>query len=646
LTGGIAALARVGEFVRARHRCFERGSRTRVTTISDKSGWSQANPRTYGSKQFSAFVTAFCAALWILILVAAAGAQSESTQPAASQAAPASEPPPAAQSHPDQSAAEIVSHEEATTFKVDVKLVVVRVVVRDSQGHAVGNLHKEDFQLFDNRKPQIITHFSMEQPGTQVAKERQTSDGGQLPSVPERYISFVFDDIHLTFGDLVQARTAADHYLTTLQPTDRAAVFSTSGQTTLDFTDDRAKLHDTLLKLQPRPIAGVGTADCPNITYYMADLIQNKHDAQAEQAAVQDALQCFALPSGTPEQQQAALQSAQMQVFTEASRQLAMGNQESRVALSVLKDVVRRMSAMPGQRGMVIVSPGFLTPDSDMLQEYTDVIDRALHSNVMISSLDARGLYAVGPGGDVSKSGPTNAFSASVETQYLTDSALAEENVLSDLAYSTGGNFFHNNNDLELGFKQVAATPEYFYTLGFAPQNLKLDGSYHRLKVSLKDASKLTLQARRGYYAPKHAADPAQEAKQEIEEAVFSQEEMHDLPVDLHTQFFKLSDEQAKLAVLAHVDVKHIRYRKVDGRNVNELVLVAAIFNRNGVFIQGTQKNLTMRWKDETLESKLASGIILKTSFDVKPGSYLVRLVVRDAEGQLMAAENGAIEIP
>jgi hypothetical protein len=281
-----------------------------------------------------------------------------------------------------------------------------------------------------------------------------------------------------------------------------------------------------------------------------------------------------------------------------------------------------------------------------MLKDYTDVVDRALHSDVMISTLNARGLYTIVPGGDISKRGPTNGVAASIELQYQTASALAEEDVLSDLAYATGGNFFHNNNDLDAGFKNVAATPEYFYTLGFAPQNLKLDGSYHSLKVSLKNPAKLTLQARRGYYAPKHVADPAEEARQEIEDAVFSQEELHDLPVELHTQFFKASDEQAKLAVMAHVDVKHIHYRKVDGRNTDELTVVSAIFNRNGVLIQGTQKNLTMRWKDETLENKLGSGITLKTNFDVKPGSYLVRLVVRDKEGQLMSAENGAIEIP
>jgi hypothetical protein len=52
-----------------------------------------------------------------------------------------------------------------------------------------------------------------------------------------------------------------------------------------------------------------------------------------------------------------------------------------------------------------------------------------------------------------------------------------------------------------------------------------------------------------------------------------------------------------------------------------------------------------MHWKDQTLEHKLDSGITLKTSFDVKPGSYLVRLVVRDSEGQSMSAENGSVEI-
>ena len=77
--------------------------------------------------------------------------------------------------------------------------------------------------------------------------------------------------------------------------------------------------------------------------------------------------------------------------------------------------------------------------------------------------------------------------------------------------------------------------------LAFVPQNLKLDGSFHSLKVTLKSPQKLTLQARRGYYAPKNFANPDEQAKQEIEDEMYSQEELHNLPVNLHTQFFKTS---------------------------------------------------------------------------------------------------------
>ena len=213
------------------------------------------------------------------------------------------------------------------------------------------------------------------------------------------------------------------------------------------------------------------------------------------------------------------------------------------------------------------------------------------------------------------------------------------------MADGTGGVFFHNSNDYDEGFLRVAETPEYSYVLAFAPQNLKLDGSFHTLKVTLKTPQKLSLQARRGYYAPKNFASPEEQAKQEIEDATFSKEELHNLPVNLHTQFFKAGDEDAKLVVLAHVDVRHLRFRKAEGRNDNTLTCVSALFNRNGSFLQGMEKIVTLHLKDETLAHKLASGLTLKTSFDVKPGSYLVRLVVRDTEGQLMSAENGTVEI-
>ena len=175
---------------------------------------------------------------------------------------------------------------------------------------------------------------------------------------------------------------------------------------------------------------------------------------------------------------------------------------------------------------------------------------------------------------------------------------------------------------------------------------MKIDGRYHALKVALTGKQKYAVQARHGYYAPRAIADPAQAAKEEIQEALFSQDEIHDLPVELQTQFFKKDQAQSRLAVLTHVDVKGIRFRKADGRNRDNLTVATAIFDENGNFVTGGEKIVEMRLLDNTFARLSHSGFTLKSSFDIKPGTYLVRLVVRDAEGAQMAARNGAVNIP
>lgn len=542
---------------------------------------------------------------------------------------------------------------EAARFRVNVKLVLARVVVRDGSGHAVGGLHKEDFEIFDNGKPQVISDFDVEHAGAPVAPATvaptpNPTDGSQ-PAVkpidfPVRYVAYLFDDVHISFQDLASVRNAAHHHIDALAPTDRAAILSTSGQTTLDFTDDRAKLHETLNRLLPRPITGMTEPNsCPPISFYQADLIVNKRDQNALQTGIDDYVRCANLP---PQ----AIASALPAVESAASGVLTSGEHESRIALGVLHDAIRRIMAMPGQRNLVLVSPGFLTPD--MEYEYYQVVDRALRAQVVINALDARGLYAPVPGGDASSEGhpdipiPGQLIQATPHAVLQLAEASAQEDILSVLAYGTGGNFFHNNNDMDEGLRRLAEAPEYYYILGFTPQDLKTDGKFHTLKVTLKSRPKYDLQARRGYFAPRQALSAAEEAKREIEDEVLSSEELHDLPVVLHTQFFKASDNSAKLTVMARVDVKRLHYKQAEDRNQNDLTIVTAVFDRNGNFLQANEKVVQMRWKNETLQAKLAAGITLRTSFNVKPGRYMVRVVARDTEQQLMSAENGAVEIP
>jgi VWFA-related protein len=115
-------------------------------------------------------------------------------------------------------------------------------------------------------------------------------------------------------------------------------------------------------------------------------------------------------------------------------------------------------------------------------QDLIEIVDRALRSNVMISTLDARGLYT----DSVYDASRQNSVSPQMSPFSVVPSAAAtvDADVLAELADGTGGTFFHNNNDLVEGFRRVAAAPEFFYVLGFTPQNLKLDGTFHARKTN------------------------------------------------------------------------------------------------------------------------------------------------------------------
>ncbi len=266
---------------------------------------------------------------------------------------------------------------------------------------------------------------------------------------------------------------------------------------------------------------------------------------------------------------------------------------------------------------------------------------------MVINTLDARGLYTVIAGGDASTSS-TGMAAGLMKAKYDSEAALVQSEVLGALADGTGGRAFYNNNDLNEGFRSTGAAPEFWYVLGFSPENLKYDGQYHVLKVSLKVAKGFTLTARRGYFAPKHARDPKEDAKEDIRVAVFSRDEISDIPVELHTQFFKASDQKAKLSVLAHVDLKRLHFKKAaDGRHQDTISIVSAVFDRNGVLVSATQKDIDLRLKDETFGTRISEGVAMKTSFDVTLRTpYVVRLVVRDSEGQTMASHNSVVEIP
>jgi VWFA-related protein len=560
------------------------------------------------------------------------------TPPAPPQAPQPDAPQSAPKAESKTNSEEIVSRDNPTTFKVRVNVVLVRVVVRDNNGKVITNLKKEDFQLADNRKPQVISSFSVETPGSHIPAVKLDADAGAAPSggiavkapeLPRRFVTLFFDDLHLSTQDVLLSRQAATKLFNAMKSDDRLAIFTTSGQVQQDFTADRDKLDEALQRIVPRPISSHSSSDCPPMTFYEAYQIVEANDPTALQVAVQDVLQCAGNLPGN---------AAQAMAQGAAQNELTTGESEIQFSFQNLDTLIRRMSALPGQRVIVMMSPGFfVTP---VMHDTSDIIDRATKANIVINSIDARGLY-VSSVYDASNAAP----SSPLRTQFITMEEFVQNDVLAEFADGTGGTFFHNRNDIDQGLLQAAAEPEVSYVLGFSPQNLKLDGKYHHLKVTFTAKQKWTLQARHGYFAPREMADPEAAAKEEIQQAIFSQEEMHDVPVDCQTQFFK-SAKGVRLTVEARVETKGLRFRKAADRNNDKLTIATVIFDENGNLLSGMEKTVEMKLRDETLQKINKTGISVRSSFDLQPGTFLVRIVVRDTEGTQMAAMNRGVVIP
>jgi len=389
----------------------------------------------------------------------------------------------------------------APKVTANVNEVIVPVIVRNAQGEPVGTLTKEDFQVFDDGKPQILTGFTIVEragksnsAGAPAPANNSSPVASQTPSQVQRFVVFVFDDLNLSNSEMASAQQAASKLLeTSLPATDTAAVLSTSG-TNSGLTRDRARLQQAVLNLKAQSIYHPNQLDCPNIDYYQADLILDKGDEAALSAAVSDAMICAALPND-PASVNAATELAQQA----AHRAVAMGEHDFRSNLNFLGLVVSKMGALPGQHILIFISPGFLTSSGEAMARKSQLLDIASQANVTIDAIDARGLYTTEL--DASRMGE-NPGAAPNKTMYRQKSALSNESVMGELTDGTGGVYFHNSNALAAGLNGLFSGPKYLYLLAFSIAKVKPNGTYHVLKVKVKPDG-LTVQSRRGYVASK-----------------------------------------------------------------------------------------------------------------------------------------------
>ena len=288
----------------------------------------------------------------------------------------------------DKTPATRAQNEAPLRLKATSNLVVVRVVVRDAQGKPVENLKKEDFKLFDRGKEQSITQFEEETSAPSSASSAAVLAQGEAaspppPALPGKFIAFYFDDLNTSDADMIQARDATDHSLAAnLQPQDRVAIFS-SKEMLSDFTADPKQIHDALFKLHVSGRALTRIHECPQLSDSQAlEITEHELDqtTDAWTMALDEAVNgChMPMPKYLPGVAQ-AMPGATVEAVRNLARTIvAQSEMQARTSLHGLEQLVNIVSRAPGQRSIILVSPGFLSQSEQY--QLDRIIDRALRS--------------------------------------------------------------------------------------------------------------------------------------------------------------------------------------------------------------------------------------------------------------------------
>jgi VWFA-related protein len=578
----------------------------------------------------------------------------------------------------DKAAAQSNGSQAPFQLKAESNLVVVRVVVRDANGKPVAGLQKEDFKLLDRGKEQSISQFEVEtssspspNPATIPTPEKAAPS---IKESPDKFLALYFDTFNTSDQDMIYVREAAERYLAAnVHARDRVAIF-TSEKMLSDFTNDPQQIHNAVNNLKTSARSMLRVHDCPDLSDYQALQIsqQENPESDAWQMALNEArtlchIQASNGDSGdagdgpltdvkpTTTRPQSSPDNVLYSIIRSAARNVVLQSElQARANLQGLKRAVDYIARMPGERTVILVSPGFLSESEKYPLD--EVIDRALRSQVIISSLDPRGLALLLRAADASQKWiPGNPGTAD---RLDTQRELVAQDVLAEVAQDTGGTFFHNNNDLQGGLGVLAGSPV-DYVLAFAPNDLKDDGKFHSLKVKLAEKHDgYSAQARRGYFAPRSEAEAAAEAtrqavfeaeakeEEQIRDAMFSKNMSQQLHVGLGG---KLSDSQngmRELSLVSHLDAKELRFEKDGEHNANTVTFVFAIFDPQDNLVTARLRRAHLNVADAQLESLRKDGVSVNMRFQLKPGTYRIREVVTDSEEHHMTAVSTTLKVP
>ena len=399
-------------------------------------------------------------------------------------------------------------------IRSEARAVVVDVVVTKGLDRPVDGLHKQDFQLMEDGKPQAIDFFeehnAVPAPSNVQATPTPPNIYTNVPAVPasDSVNILLLDLLNTDREDQGYVRRQITKYLNSKPQGARVAIFtlSTKLQMVEGFTTDRSVLRNSL----DEDGNGVPTGKTPDS--------QSKLEKQGDSEDVQN---LEAIHAGAVAIEQVKRAQASLAAFRV--------NDRVQMTLEALQNLARYLSAIPGRKNLIWFSGSFpisVFPGANQKQftgpmrRYSAAIkgtaDLLTLSKIAVYPVDAEGLVGEHLGDAGSNGAPDGGGSASGNwpgagfSQGQTPSSGPYDGAhsgttdkmaaMQQLAADTGGEAILNTNDLAAATTRAIDNGAHYYTIVYTPTDKKMNGQYRRIEVKLNERT-YRLSYRRGYYA-------------------------------------------------------------------------------------------------------------------------------------------------
>ena len=520
---------------------------------------------------------------------------------------PVPPPPPPQQSLPSGNLATL--HTVSNFVRVDVE-------VTDRSGKPIKGLGADQFSITDDGKPQKITNFSysdiekVETAGAENSKpvvvpvdnEDPVSAGAVSDEVRDRRMIVLFFDLtSMETDDLIRAHDSAVKFVQKqMTPADLVAVVSFSSRLSIlaNFTNNRATLQKAIEHVVP----GVsnGLADNP----YAA--------AQNGEVDVQE----YTGAAYTPDE-------TEFNVFNTDQK------------LAAVEDLSNTLATIPGRKSIVEFTGGITQTGEENRAELRSATDAANRADVSIYSIDARGLFALPPGGDATTDAATGTSMFSGASVYhQTDQREDSRDTLATLSTDTGGETFFDLGDLSDAFPKIQQDNGGYYLVGYnLAADVKRDGSWHTIRVKV-NAHGAHVRYRSGYYAPKDFQHFASEdRKEQLADAMSSENPYVDLPIAVETSAFRLNDRQIYIPIAAKISSSALQWAEKRGDREASFDFAAEVrAYPAGQIVAQLQDTIHVKLGAERYAEVSGSNLVYEGGVVLSPGRYRLKFLARENE--------------